>query len=399
MKNREAMKLPYNRYLPEQLLYLVIWLIVFLAPVVAYAFIFFSGGGETFNWRAVYMLWERFLPFLLIFLVNNYLLAPYLLFRNNYLYYILSAVCLVVVVFSIFSFSHRPPDNKSPRRHAPEEMRDRIYDRKQPPSAAQADSLFGERPLLRGKGPGRGELPPGKGPVPSRFAFMFINLLIAILLIGFNVAVRQFFKSVRDEAAMRDIERHRLQMELEYLKYQISPHFFMNTLNNIHALMDMDVEKAKKTILELSKMMRYLLYESSHKYILLLREVQFLNNYIELMKIRYTEKVCVETSLPAQVPEIRIPPLLFISFVENAFRHGVGYRNHSYISVSLRLEEEHVVFHCVNTIWEKAEEQHQGIGLENIRKRLKLLYGNNYTLSIQDHSGRFEVLLMIPVQP
>ncbi len=392
------MKLPYNRYLPEQLLYLVIWLIVFLAPVVAYTFIFFSGGGDTFNWRAAYMLWERFLPFLLIFLVNNYLLAPYLLFRNKYLYYVLSNVCLVVVVFSLFSFSHRPPGSDSHRKYVPKEIRDKEQDRQQLPPDLQPDSLFGEWPL-RGKGPGRGELPPGKGPEPSRFAFMFINLLIALLLIGFNVAVKQFFKSVRDEAAMRESERHRLQMELEYLKYQISPHFFMNTLNNIHALMDMDVEKAKKTILELSKMMRYLFYGSSHKYILLLREVQFLNNYIGLMKIRYTEKVCVETSLPAQLPEISIPPLLFISFVENAFKHGVSYRNNSYISVSLRLEDDHVVFHCVNTIWEKAEEQHRGIGLENIRKRLKLLYGNNYTLSIQDHSSRFEVLLMIPIHP
>lgn len=100
----------------------------------------------------------------------------------------------------------------------------------------------------------------------------------------------------------------------------------MNTLNNIHALVDMDAGKAKRTIVELSKLMRYVLYEASNRTILLSREIQFLDNYIALMKLRYTGRVRIECCMPDEVPEVQIPPLLFISFVENAFKHGVSYR-------------------------------------------------------------------------
>lgn len=98
----------------------------------------------------------------------------------------------------------------------------------------------------------------------------------------------------------------------------------MNTLNNIHALVDMDAGKAKRTIVELSKLMRYVLYEASNRTILLSREIQFLDNYIALMKLRYTGRVRIECCMPDEVPEVQIPPLLFISFVENAFKHGVS---------------------------------------------------------------------------
>ena len=106
-------------------------------------------------------------------------------------------------------------------------------------------------------------------------------------MVGFNIAVKLFFKSFRDEEMLKELEHQRLQSELQYLKYQINPHFFMNTLNNIHALVDIDTGKAKSTIVELSKLMRYVLYEASNKTILLLREVQFLENYVTLMSLRY----------------------------------------------------------------------------------------------------------------
>ena len=121
---------------------------------------------------------------------------------------------------------------------------------------------------------------------------------------------------------MRLLEKENLNQQLEYLKYQINPHFFMNTLNNIHALVDIDPEKAKTTIVELSKMMRYLLYEGNNSLIPLHREVEFLRNYITLMKLRYTDKVKIDTDIPVSLPDRRLPPLLLITFVENAFKHG-----------------------------------------------------------------------------
>ena len=117
---------------------------------------------------------------------------------------------------------------------------------------------------------------------------------------------------MRDEEALKELEHQHLQSELQYLKYQINPHFFMNTLNNIHALVDMDAGKAKRTIVELSKLMRYVLYEASNRTILLSREIQFLDNYIALMKLRYTGRVRIECCMPDEVPEVQIPPLLFL---------------------------------------------------------------------------------------
>lgn len=157
--------------------------------------------------------------------------------------------------------------------------------------------------------------------VPEDFQnrLLFLILLCAplsysfhhcLLMVGFNIAIKLFFKSFRDEEMLKELEHQRLQSELEYLKYQINPHFFMNTLNNIHALVDIDTGKAKSTIVELSKLMRYVLYEASNKTILLSREVQFLKNYIALMSLRYTNKVSIQMDFPVEVPEVQIPPLL-----------------------------------------------------------------------------------------
>ncbi len=112
---------------------------------------------------------------------------------------------------------------------------------------------------------------------------------------------------------LKELEHQHLQSELQYLKYQIKPHFFMNTLNNIHALVDIDTGKAKSTIVELSKLMRYVLYEASNKTILLSREIQFLENYVTLMSLRYPDRVSIEKNFPLEVPEVQIPPLLFVS--------------------------------------------------------------------------------------
>ena len=201
-----------------------------------------------------------------------------------------------------------------------------------------------------------------------------------------------------DEEALKELEHQHLQSELQYLKYQINPHFFMNTLNNIHALVDIDTGKAKSTIVELSKLMRYVLYEASNKTILLSREVQFLENYVTLMSLRYPEKVSIEKNFPLEVPEVQIPPLLFISFVENAFKHGVSYRKESFVHVVMQLEEgNRLAFRCTNSTGTSSNEQHHGIGLENIRKRLRLLFGNDYTLSITEEDDKFDVLLIIPL--
>ena len=216
--------------------------------------------------------------------------------------------------------------------------------------------------------------------------------LLAATLNRMSKSIKKLMEQIHED------EKQKRYLELKAMQYQINPHFFMNTLNNIHALVDIDTGKAKSSIVELSKLMRYVLYEASNKTILLSREVQFLKNYIALMSLRYTNKVSIKMDFPAEVPEVQIPPLLFVSFVENAFKHGVSYRSESFIHVLMQLDEgNRLSFRCSNSNNGSADEQHHGIGLENIRKRLRLLFGNDYTLSITEEEHKFDVLLIIPL--
>lgn len=223
-------------------------------------------------------------------------------------------------------------------------------------------------------------------------------MVLVLLMATFNIAVELFFKSQRDREAILELRNNEVQTQLDYLKYQINPHFFMNTLNNIHALVDIDTEKAKETIVELSKLMRYLLYESDKEMIPLDKEVKFLQHYIELMRIRYPgDTVTITSSLPTDTGDIQIPPMLFICFVENTFKHGISYRSESFVNVTLSISDGRIDFHCTNSNSPSHNSQHHGIGLQNIRRRLDLLYGSQYTLTTSESVQEFSVHMSIPV--
>lgn len=402
------MKRLRKQHVLELSIYGAIWIVIFLLPLIG-GYFAMSGGLEREETRMVIReSWLSILPFFVLFLLNNYGLVPYFLFKKRYWQYTVSLIFVIGMICWLSPFpsaNHFPKDFK--RGELPlrmkENRRDQIIKTREK-AREEGDVHWHEsnpeqRP--RGMGDPNG---PGRFPKPTPFPYppfvlrYLIHFIIAFLMVGFNIAIKLFFKSFRDEEMLKELEHQRLQSELEYLKYQINPHFFMNTLNNIHALVDIDTGKAKSTIVELSKLMRYVLYEASNKTILLSREVQFLKNYIALMSLRYTNKVSIQMDFPVEVPEVQIPPLLFVSFVENAFKHGVSYRSESFIHVLMQLDEgNRLSFRCSNSNNGSADEQHHGIGLENIRKRLRLLFGNDYTLSITEEEHKFDVLLIIPL--
>lgn len=174
----------------------------------------------------------------------------------------------------------------------------------------------------------------------------------------------------------------------------------MNTLNNIHALIDINPEDAKDAIIELSTMMRYLLYDTSYGHTTLKKEIHFIESYIALMQLRFPQKVTVSLEIPENIPDIQIPPMLFISFLENAFKHGVSFETESVLSFKLAMTDGRL--NCVfknskikgRTIHDKS---YSGIGLNNIKQSLKLLYGDDYILNIPENENEFEVQLTIPV--
>ena len=373
--------------LEEKLSYMVLWVFVFALPVIGTYYRTMDQADASFEWEQVLRSWKDYVPFLLLFVVHDWFIAPLLVHENKKLTY-LNIAGGALLLFAFYTWNQSP-------------------DRQGPPPREQMEMRLGE--------PGKMGIPPEKpdgnmgnpppkpiGVPPIMIQEKLTSIFVAMLMMGVNLGIMLYFKQRRREEDQKELTRQKLQQELDYLKYQINPHFFMNTLNNIHALVDIDPEKAKSTIIELSKLMRYVLYESSRPTILLNKEIDFLQQYITLMRLRYTNRVNIQVDMPAEVPGIEVPPLLFIPFIENAFKHGVSYEHESFIRVQMQLQDSYLCFACENS--KKPQEKttntdnpHSGIGLENVQKRLKLIYGNDYFYLTSDNEKTYEVSLKIPV--
>lgn len=233
---------------------------------------------------------------------------------------------------------------------------------------------------------------------PMRAFGLFNHFISSILLSGFALGLGVMEKLKHNEKRQKEMEQEKLHSELAFLKNQVSPHFFFNTLNNIYSLIGIDGPTAQESVLKLSKMMRYLLYESENGETLMSHEIQFMNNYIDLMKLRLGPKVDLRIGFPEQYPDSPIPPLLFIPFIENAFKHGISHREASWIRIQMIIDKDHICFQSENTIFRGAKSaglQHSGIGLENVRKRLGLLFPGKHELKIEQSDDVFRVDLCI----
>ena len=336
----------------ENLLYLMVWMVIILVPVLNSKML----EEVHVSLENILIAWLKIAPYLLIFIIHNSLIAPRLLLRKHrYVWYLVVNLLTITAVFSLVA----------------------IYEKYAPYDT--------EPYILNGK---------------ASFTDLAIywNILLGFFMTGLNMGIKLLYRSLRDEQQMEELKRQNLQAEMDYLRYQINPHFFMNTLNNIHALIDIDTEYAKSAVIELSKMMRYVLYESGSETISLKKDIQFIENYIELMRIRYDSSIDICLDYPATIPnKVAIPPLLLIVFVENAFKHGVSYNHASFIHIRIGYRDDAVIS---NSRHEKSRPGTTGIGLENVKKRLALIYQDNYTLSIDDSDPAvYTVKLIIPIMP
>lgn len=237
---------------------------------------------------------------------------------------------------------------------------------------------------------------------PSFKAFGFYNhVLASILISGFAMGLGVMKKLKLNEEKQKELEKEKLNSELAFLKNQVSPHFFFNTLNNIYSLIGIDGPTAQDSVLKLSKLMRYLLYESEHGETLMSHEIDFMNNYIDLMKLRLSPRVELQIDFPKEFPDFTIPPLLFVPFVENAFKHGVSSRDRSFINIQMKIDDDRIHFYSENSIGKVSQPddlQHSGIGLENVKKRLNLLFPEQHELKIEQHEEIFSVKLSIEIK-
>ncbi len=339
------------------LLYAVIWVIVLISPYFRYMQDFGPNGWN----RMIGDLTNLFL-LLLLFLINLFVLVPKLLFndkRSQY-FFIVTVMIFAVSVVSLIIHPIGPPQ--------PSGMGI-------PPPEIQHNLL----PFL--------------GTILN-------NLIAALLIIGSSTAFELEYKWRREQQLRKDAEKEQLKTNLALLRHQVSPHFFMNTLNNIHSLIDINTEHAKDAIVRLSTLMRYLLYDSAQGTIALKKEIEFINSFVSLMQLRYSDQVDIQVSMPEHIPDIHIPPMLFVSFLENAFKHGVSYQSKSYIHFELKIQTNNLLCRIKNskhTAHTSQDGEYMGIGLENIKKSLQLLFSDNYSLNIADNLNSFEVDLTIPL--
>ncbi len=386
---------------------MVVWGLLFAAPLLSLYVRTMSDSNAVFNWTEILLVWRKFSVYLLLFLVHNFLLAPLLIHGHKRMAYF-SVVAVVLAAFTFYQCNSRPFDK---RNHSLPDRPMELSDGHQPPhfDDSQPMTFEDERPTMPDEMPPRADKrPPHKlhrdGPPPIVGERDLLAVMVLILMFGANLGIKGYYRSRSDRKRLAELERQNLEQQLEYLRYQINPHFFMNTLNNIHALVDIDPEKAQKTIVELSKMMRFVLYEGNKQSVPISREFDFIRHYISLMQLRYTEKVTITVDLPQELPDRQIPPLILITFIENAFKHGVSYQHTSFIEVKAEVLAHELHFTCRNSKTEEPSpapnshiaEQEGGVGLANVRKRLDLLYEQNYTLSISDNAGVYTVELNIP---
>ncbi|MCD8540277.1 MAG: histidine kinase [Leadbetterella sp.] len=191
----------------------------------------------------------------------------------------------------------------------------------------------------------------------------------------------------------------RMRSELAFLRSQISPHFIFNILNSIVYLIRVKSENAEKVTIELSKLIRYMLYESENKYVLLEKEIEYLENYAGLQKVRFGEDVDIQIHIEGNPSGLSLEPMLLIPFVENAFKHGVGLLKDPFITIHLKLSEGNVMEFSVRnkcgTNEEEAKDRDSGIGIKNVRRRIELLYPGAHELKLREENGIFDVYLRL----
>lgn len=344
--------------------------------VLAYIFtapLFTTRSGDTITW-------QRYVSFIAIptalctmFYVNYFVLIPrYFMQHRNRAYYIANALLIIVSVFLLSAFMHYvvpllldnagdfPGGHHCPHHQAPQHPG--THGAPLPPP-----------PHHHGPQPGRHIF---IGPLAIRDTFSLICAAAAALAMRLSVYWQQ-----------KETERQKTKLEQTHaallnLKTQTSPHFLLNTLNNIYSLTSFDTEKAQHAILELSKMLRYQLYESDAETVPLTREAEFLINYIELMRLRLADHVSVTTDM--QFPpsdDILIAPHILISLVENAFKHGVSAEHPSFIHIGLKADSGNIHFLCRNSNFPSstsADGTQSGIGLRQVESRLSLIYDGRY---------------------
>ena len=319
----------------EILIHIISWGIMFGFP-----FFFVERGNGNINWMAYIRHLAVPLSFMIAFYVNYFILVPRYLFQSQakrYIVYNIIFLCVIGILLHLWQSL--------------------TFDASYAPKA---------------KRPG---MPPG-------WLFFLRDMLSLVFTIGLSAAIRMSARWTQNEAARKEAERNRAEAELKNLKNQLNPHFLLNTLNNIYALIAFNSDKAQEAVQELSKLLRHVLYDNQQTFVPLEKELDFIRNYVALMRIRLPQQVEVSVNLEADSGgALQIAPLIFISLIENAFKHGISPTADSFISISIFGHTDGTVrCEILNSNHPKSgqDKSGSGVGLEQVNKRLELIYPGHY---------------------
>ncbi len=378
MKNNSG-KLHIKSVNIELLIYLILWFGVFFIP-------FYKNRlfGQPV-WNNIFEDWIHIAAYLILFCINLYILIPKFLFQKKHPHYIVSVLLVTILIVSLSVWLQIVFNSKSSIEMPKMELGPGM------PPMEMSSSM----PLPEG-------YRVAANTIQKSVFLIFIDYFaIALLVLGASTTFKIGTRWLNEENRRKEIEREHLVTELALLRHQINPHFLMNTLNNIHALIDINVDKARDAVIKLSVLMRYLLYDTSRGTTQLIKEIEFIKSYFDLMRLRYPRTVQIKCNTPRKIPDIEIPPMLFISFVENAFKHGISYQTKSFIHFTIKIENDNIFCSILNSKTSdnyNKEKQYSGIGLSNVKKNLELLYPNAYDLKIDEIETQFTVELIIPLK-
>lgn len=333
-------KIKPNFHIDNVFIHVFVWFIVFGLPLLM------SDRGQGISWSQYARSASAMIAFMIVFYINYLYLINQYLYKQKTKEFIIINIILIVVVASLMHFA---------------------YD------LIMSLNLDG-RPMRRRR---------RHRTIP--YIFIARNAFSLALMVGLSVAIKMSARWAKVESERKELEKAKTEAELKNLKSQINPHFLLNTLNNIYALIEFNPPKAQTAVEDLSKLLRHLLYDNNEMYVPLTKEVEFIKNYIELMRIRLSKNVELTTNIQTRPgSSTHIAPLIFISLIENAFKHGVSGNKKSFITISLIEKDDGIVeFVCTNSAFPKSntDKSGSGIGLQQVKRRLELIYPNQHKWS------------------
>lgn len=307
---------------------------------------------------------------MLFYYFNTYVLIPKFLINKKWGWYILSiAACLAAFLF------------------LPKEIANFLIE----PEFIRQNNEYIRNPDFRGV-PKLTRAPRRARPIADPY-----NTVLFLLVFAFGTCISVTQRWLKTEQTRKETENEKLNTELSFLKSQVNPHFFFNTLNNIYSLAVVRSEKTAPAVMKLSSIMRYILTETERDLVPLRNEVDFIHNFIELQQVRLTDKVKLQFSAKGDIETMLIAPLIFIPFVENAFKYGVSTKEHSNIDITIDTKDNLIHFFASNNIVASENNlmENTGIGINNVKRRLELMYPGRHKLTTTIENKTYIVKLEI----